>query len=70
MAYRFVPDKDGTRSRLKLSDHQNDKREAGIGDDSEQMPVEFFDPWDRKLSFDRQSNVLSPVRREEHGQTG
>jgi hypothetical protein len=58
----------GWGSNLKLPDNISKKPDTEIGSETEFVPVEFFDPWDRQLSFDKRSNLLSPVLRDGHAE--
>ncbi len=49
---------------MKLPDNNSKKPDTEIDSETEFVPVEFFDPWDRQLSFDKRSNLLSPVLRD------
>ena len=54
-------------SDLKLSDRSSNETGNEADSNTEPGTVEFFDPWDRQLSFERQSSLLSPVGRDEPG---
>jgi len=56
----------GTWSHSTLADNNRNRTDTESDNAREPEPVDFFDPWDRQLSFERRSRLLSPVQRDEH----
>ncbi|MBN9241495.1 MAG: hypothetical protein J0I98_01740 [Mesorhizobium sp.] len=49
-----------------MADNNRNRTDTESDNAREPEPVDFFDPWDRQLSFERRSRLLSPVQRDEH----